>query len=134
MTRSADRLVAARDARAARAGVGADYNAALERAHKLSKTAGTAAEHRAAATAFRQAAARSTGGNSRTLHTLLADNHDRMAVAEERNNRGDLHKLNHQAAALHHMLSFVVSDPKAREYHVAERQKHQNLAKKFERG
>lgn len=127
MTRSADRLVAARDARAA--GVTPEYNTALGQAHALSKTAGTPTEHRAAAVAFRKAAALSRDPRSRELHGRLADNHDKMALAEEQGT-GDLSALNREAAQIHQDLAGVVSDPEARRYHLAEVAKHQGMAKR----
>lgn len=133
MTRSADRLVAARNTRAARAGVTPEYGRALDRAHALSKKAGTPTEHRAAAVAFRDAAAKASDGRSRSLHTALAENHDRMALAEEQG-IGDLHELNAKAAEIHNALAHVVSDPKARRYHLDEKAKHQRMAKEARSG
>lgn len=126
MTRSADRLVAARDARAG-GGVPPGYNEELQVAHALSRTAGTPTEHRAAAAAFRKAAAATDNDRSRDLHSRLADNHDRMATAEERRSKG-LPRLNRVAAQIHKALAGVVSDPEAKQYHLAEASKHRNMA------
>lgn len=126
MARSADKLVAARDARAG-GGVPPGYNKELQAAHALSRTAGTPTEHRAAAVAFRKAAASADGDRSRDLHSRLADNHDRMALAEEQGGK-DLPRLNQTAAQIHQALAGVVSDPEAKKYHLAEASKHRNMA------